>query len=238
MRLSPEFAIAFGRQLEQVRRHVGDRPIRADLCWDVEDPWPGNAVHFQCAFAAEHLRVARPAAVLDVASLREFVLGIQVGVPVVTVDIRPAQPRLPGEAYIVADASHLPFASDTFDAVVSLSALEHFGLGRYGDRFNLIGDVEAAAEMYRVLRPGGTLVVTAVVGAVPAIVFNAHRVYGCDQIRDMFGALELRDERLMSRRLGRYCEPYELTSDPDDWDFYLGCWRKTALGTANRTGRK
>jgi SAM-dependent methyltransferase len=48
-----------------------------------------------------------------------------------------------------ANALHLPFPDGAFDAIVAAEVLEH-----------LVDDVGAAAELGRVLRPGGTLAVT------------------------------------------------------------------------------
>ena len=51
-----------------------------------------------------------------------------------------------------ADVRRLPFASAVFDAVVSNSTLDHFGS---------IGEIAASlAELHRVLRPGGRLLLT------------------------------------------------------------------------------
>jgi ubiquinone/menaquinone biosynthesis C-methylase UbiE len=47
-----------------------------------------------------------------------------------------------------ADTTRLPFASSSFDAVTALDVLEH------------VDDEAALSEIYRVLRPGGTIVVT------------------------------------------------------------------------------
>ncbi|MHC5542990.1 methyltransferase domain-containing protein [Singulisphaera rosea] len=49
---------------------------------------------------------------------------------------------------IVGDAHHLPFADDAFDSVVSFNTFEH-----------LADPDRAAAEIYRVLKPGGKLIV-------------------------------------------------------------------------------
>jgi SAM-dependent methyltransferase len=51
-----------------------------------------------------------------------------------------------------ADVRALPLATETVDAVVSLSTLDHF------DAMN--GLEESLSEIYRILRPGGTLILT------------------------------------------------------------------------------
>lgn len=51
-------------------------------------------------------------------------------------------------ARLRADATRLPFTSESFDLVVALDVLEH-----------IVDDLAAAAELRRVLRPGGALVV-------------------------------------------------------------------------------
>ena len=59
--------------------------------------------------------------------------------------------RLRGHPWLVeGDALALPFAADTFDVVMSVCAIEHFDDG-----------ARALAEMARVLRPGGDLVMSA-----------------------------------------------------------------------------
>lgn len=42
-----------------------------------------------------------------------------------------------------------------FDAIVSLSAIEHIGLGHYGDPLDPDGDTKALANCWRWLKPGG-----------------------------------------------------------------------------------
>ena len=53
---------------------------------------------------------------------------------------------------LAADVLSLPFRANAFDVIVSNSTLDHFPDPRHID--------EALAELYRVLKPGGTLVVT------------------------------------------------------------------------------
>ena len=47
------------------------------------------------------------------------------------------------------------FPPESFDAVVSLSAIEHVGLGHYGDPVDPDGDSKAVANIWRWLKPGG-----------------------------------------------------------------------------------
>ena len=52
---------------------------------------------------------------------------------------------------VVADARHLPFRENLFDFATAISSLEHI---------RGVGDMQAAAEIGRVLGPGGVAIVT------------------------------------------------------------------------------
>src|SRR3954468_16380146 len=139
---------------------------------------PTSHVDFQCAFAASVIAARQPTSILDVGSYRHFVLGLLGHHRVTTLDVRLRNPATAFETVLTSDAKSIAAASEQFDLVVSLCAIEHFGLGRYGDDFDLDGDITALGEMVRVLRPGGALVVsTTITRAHPAIAFNAHRIY-------------------------------------------------------------
>lgn len=75
------------------------------------------------------------------------IIGVDLSMAMIDVAQRRAQ-SLPSSVHFVrADACHLPFADDTFDAVF------HFG------GLNMFGDVEAALrEMVRVAKPGASIV--------------------------------------------------------------------------------
>lgn len=84
----------------------------------------------------------------------------------------------------------LPFANGTLRSLSCMHVVEHIGLGRYGDPLDPDGDLKAAAELHRVLAPGGNLLFVVPVGR-PRIVFNAHRVYSFAQVRHCFASLNL-----------------------------------------------
>jgi SAM-dependent methyltransferase len=69
----------------------------------------------------------------------------------------------------VQDAAALSFPDESFDCVICVSVLEHVGFGK---------DSTALAEMWRVLRPGGVLHLTADVADPPRDVFVDRKLYG------------------------------------------------------------
>lgn len=93
------------------------------------------------------------------------------------------------EALVLASATALPFGESTFDAIVTLDVLEH-----------IPDHVTAAAELKRVLKPGGTLVVT-----VPAyrslwsghdIALMHQRRYRSGEVRQLLEGAGLEVKRL------------------------------------------
>ncbi|KAL1524458.1 hypothetical protein AB1Y20_019352 [Prymnesium parvum] len=75
------------------------------------------------------------------------------------------------------ELSGSPPGSLQFDVALSLSSFDHDGLGRYGDRLHPMGDLLAMRTAWRVLRPGGRLLLSVPVGP-DVLVWNLHRRYG------------------------------------------------------------
>jgi len=64
-----------------------------------------------------------------------------------------------------------------FDVILSISSIEHDGLGRYGDPINPNGDLEFMKKAKTLLKKGGHMILAVPVGR-DALVWNAHRIYG------------------------------------------------------------
>lgn len=84
-----------------------------------------------------------------------------VGLDLSPLVVRQAQSRHLGLVGLAADVRHLPFAAATFDVVLSFSTLDHFE-----SRADLLA---ALADLYRVLRPGGELLLVLDNLAHPAV---------------------------------------------------------------------
>lgn len=130
----------------------------------------------QDLWAARRIYENAPSEHYDVSSRVDgFVTSTLVFCPVVMVDVRPFPVLLPNLSFKQTDATRLPFKDSSIGSISSLHAMEHFGLGRYGDRLNPSGTLDALGELARVAAPGGRVYVGLPVGR-NRVMFNAHRV--------------------------------------------------------------
>jgi SAM-dependent methyltransferase len=92
-------------------------------------------------------------------------------------DIRAVTAQFPGIRFRQADLMNpAPELANYCDSLSCLHALEHFGLGRYGDPLDPSGSARGLRNMARIVRPGGRLYLSVPIGA-ERVVFNAHRVF-------------------------------------------------------------
>ncbi len=154
-------------------------------------PYDAHYLH-QDAWAAREIHAAAPERHVDVGSRITFVAGLAAFVPTTFVDLRPLDAEIPGLHSVAGSVLELPFADRSLPSLSCLHVAEHVGLGRYGDPLDPAGTRRAAAELERVLAPGGDLYFSLPVGA-PRTNFNAHRVHDPVAVPAMFEALDLVD---------------------------------------------
>jgi len=221
-----EFERNYSHNLAELRSKPGVFSIFEEMRYDV-GAHPENFVDYECAFAAYHINRLNPQDILDIGSYRHFILGMLSHFKVTTIDVRDRKPFSDNEVVVTCDAKNLDLLDDSFDVVMSLCTLEHLGLGRYGDEFDVAADRKAFAEMVRVLRPGGHLVfTTTITRAQPSIAFNAHRIYSYGMLRAFCAGLICIEEKFYSHKIQDFCSGEEVTAEPNAWDVYCGCWQK------------
>jgi hypothetical protein len=73
-----------------------------------------------------------------------------------------------------------------YDSVSCLHALEHFGLGRYGDIVDPNGHKKGFSAIANIVAEGGILYISFPIGK-PQVIFNAHRIFSPNSILDWAG---------------------------------------------------
>jgi hypothetical protein len=68
-----------------------------------------------------------------------------------------------------------------YDGAISISSVEHSGLGRYGDPLDPDGDLKSMKFLHGKLKPGALLFLSVPIGK-DQILWNAHRVYGRERL--------------------------------------------------------
>src|SRR3989338_10575578 len=226
-KIPKEFMARYNQCLARVKKEPGDFAVYKGLRYDAGSH-PKSYIDYECEFAARYLDELNPAKILDIGSYRHFIIGLLSHFSVTTVDVRGREPISAKETVFIGDAKKLDLPDNTFDAVLSLCTLEHIGLGRYGDEFDLEADKKAFQEMIRVLKPNGYLIFTTqITRAKPSIVFNAHRIYSYEMLRAFCRDLTCVEEKFYSSKIKDLCRLGEITEKPETWDVYLGCWEKT-----------
>lgn len=137
----------------------------------------GHYFH-QDLWAARKVFELRPPEHVDIGSrLDGFIAHILTFMPVKVIDIRPLRSTVVGLSFEQANAINLiGIPDDSIESLSSLHAIEHFGLGRYGDPVNPQAPFQAMTSMSRVLAPGGRLYLSVPIG-IERVEFNAHRIF-------------------------------------------------------------
>ncbi len=186
----------FARDFMRFRARTGGaaRPRVSDtypclVDWVPSTPFDPHYFH-QGAWLARHLATRTGALHVDVGSSVMMLSVMTAWAPTVFVDFRPLRAGISGLFPVAGTLAGLPFADRSVASLSCLHVIEHVGLGRYGDPLDPDGARAAAAELARVLAPGGRLYVSTPVGR-ERVCFNAHRVFSPHTIVEWFAGLSL-----------------------------------------------
>lgn len=104
--------------------------------------------------------------------------------------------------------------SGSITSLSSLHAVEHFGLGRYGDPVNPMASFVAMEELQRILAKNGILYFAVPVGRKEKLCFNAHRIFAVETILNGFPQLQLQTLFLIhDGRIREYTKKHVTTEE-------------------------
>ena len=148
----------------------------------------GHYFH-QDLFVARQVFARNPKRHVDVgSSVYGFVSHVATFRHIEVFDIRPLTTQVAGITFVRQNVMNLDSEFHNYaDSVSCLHALEHFGLGRYGDPVDYDGWRRGLQALTLMLVPGGTLYLAVPTGEPQRTEFNAHRVFSLPFLR---GVLE------------------------------------------------
>lgn len=148
----------------------------------------GHYFH-QDLLVAQRIFELRPSRHVDVGSRVDgFVAHVAAFREIDVIDVRPTHEQIRNIRFLRGDITQLaPELWSSCDSVSCLHALEHVGLGRYGDPLDPLGSEKALAGLAQLLQPGGTLHLSVPIGR-ECIAFNAHRIFSFQRIERMLAA--------------------------------------------------
>ena len=142
-----------------------------------------GAYFYQDLLVAQKIHQNSPTLHVDIGSRTDgFVAHVASFRKIEVLDIRSNQSPDPNITFRQADLMQLPEDMEAYcDSISSLHAIEHFGLGRYGDPIDANGYLKAIDNIHKILKPKGTFYFSVPIGR-QRIEFNAHRVFAVDYL--------------------------------------------------------
>ena len=171
----------------------------------------GHYFH-QDLFVARCIYNARPKLHVDIGSRVDgFVAHVAVYRPIEVMDIRPLKNHIKNIRFIQANLMRdiPPYLVEYCDSISCLHALEHFGLGRYGDPIQHDGYLNGLDNLRRILKKGGKFYFSVPIGP-QRIEFNAHRVFSVKYLVALFDGKYTIDSFSYVDDLGYFHEDVEL----------------------------
>ena len=207
---------------KQFREYRKDTPLIFKFPF-IDDiySFSGNIISqyfIQDLFVANRIFQRKPARHIDVGSRVDgFVAHVATFREIEVLDIRPldikAFPQIKFRQYNILDDLPLELKCSC-DSVSCLHALEHFGLGRYGDPICGNGEQIGLKNLAAILKPNGILYLSVPVGA-ERVEFNEKRVFSIEWLLSLASEnnLSLINFSLVDESFV-FHQVLEMTSDP------------------------
>jgi hypothetical protein len=145
--------------------------------WYEEGGATKNEYFWQDFLVARMICAANPEKHVDIGSRVDgFITHVASFREIEVFDIRPMTTRIPNVLFRQADLMRSCELVDYCDSLSCLHALEHFGLGRYGDPIDPQGAERGFTNMARMLKENGVFYLSVPVG-MARVEFNANQVF-------------------------------------------------------------
>lgn len=144
-------------------------------------------------FVLRHLDLPLGSTILDLGATGSA-LALQLanfGYRVIAADVRPYPFTHPKLEFQGGNFLQNSLPSESVDAVLAISTLEHMGIPYYGGPSDPDGDMHAVQEIWRLLKPGGSLLLSVPYGE--AAQTSHQRVYDYARLRKLLGQFQIED---------------------------------------------
>jgi hypothetical protein len=139
----------------------------------------------QDLYVAQHVFRRNPTKHIDIGSrIDGFVAHVASFRKIYVYDIRELGSSIMNIEFVKADLMVPVNISEKIDSISSLHAIEHFGLGRYGDPIDFYGYLKAIKNISDMLCSQGFFYFSVPIGD-QRIEFNAHRIFSLDYIMEI-----------------------------------------------------
>jgi hypothetical protein len=149
----------------------------------------GQLMHhyfLQDVLVASYIYKQKPKRHIDIGSrIDGFVAHVASFRPIEIIDIRPLNINFKNISFIKSDITNENFSNSIkCDSVSCLHALEHFGLGRYGDKIDPNGHLKGIKNILNMLEKDGYAYISFPISTIDHVNFNSERVFRPMQIME------------------------------------------------------
>jgi ubiquinone/menaquinone biosynthesis C-methylase UbiE len=147
---------------------------------------PNSDRYLEYPWLLENIRITG-GKILDVGSTASNMLYnfLPKEVQIYSIDLNSKNIESAAVKFSVGDIRKTNYEDNYFDVISCISTLEHIGVaGRYGSDDDPSGDLKAVKEMARILKPGGTILLTVPYGTRDVLPIN--KLYNKERINELF----------------------------------------------------
>ena len=148
----------------------------------------GDKIYFfQDLHVAQEIFKAKPVRHVDIGSRVDGLIAhVAAFREIEMFDIRPLNAKIQNVKYTTCDlmGALSPELIECTDSLSCLHAIEHFGLGRYGDPIDVNGHLKGFTNLSKMVKKGGTFYFSVPLGPL-RVEFNAHRVFSMEYLNKM-----------------------------------------------------